>query len=545
MKKILVNKEAQDTILAGLKILHDPVASTLGPSGRNVLIETQGTSYITKDGATVARYIEQLESDTNQGIRLLKMVSQRMAKEVGDGTTTATIIAYRLLKELIECVQSRSEKISILELEEELARCRDELVEEIKKHATNCIASDEVRKIANVSTNNNKQMAENVVSGFYSLDPDATILLEEHQKDHDEVVLSKGFQWTKGYMSQQFITDMATGRADLENALIFMTTDQLTHPNSVRHLMAYAAGLDTETEKPNGREPRPLIIVARDVRHLALAMLIDNHKRYSLKISLCAIEAPGGLDDMARQLEDLRAVVGGKVYYNHETGKLRTIKESDFGKASKVIVEGSKTTILVPTLTQDVLDRVNALKLEKESASDPEEKEKLKNRIARLMGEMYHIKVGAPSKVELMERRDRYEDAIYAVRSALKHGFIPGGGVIQKMVTQPYFSSRHLLFKPSTEAEIAKHCLYNALAAVPKTLYENSGRASDYKLLASKKYHGFDLAKKDKNLINLFNAGILEPVEILLNSLDQAISLASTVLRTNTLILYDRTGSSV
>lgn len=541
MKKVLVNKEAHDTILQGLQILHDPVASTLGPCGRNVLIETQGVSYITKDGATVARYIEQLESDTNQGIRLLKMVSQKMAKEVGDGTTTATILAYQLLKNLMESVHSRGNKISLSELEDSLVKYKDELVAAVKTHAIDCKTAEDIEKVAKVSTNNNKEMAARVMTAFGSLDPDSAVVLEEHDKDHDEVILSKGFQWNNGYLSPRFITDISTGRADLENPLIFMTTDQLQHPNSVRPLMALAAGLDPETEKPIlGKEKRPLLIIARDVRSLALAMLIDNHIRGSLHIPICAVEAPGDLDTMTKYLEDLRAVVGGKVFYNHETARLKKMKLTDFGSATKVLIEHNKTTVITETQSQDVIDRVSALKLEKAETADAHSKNILNSRITKLMGEMVHIKVGASTKAEVMEKRDRYEDAIYAVKASLRNGYIPGGAVLPKMLTQSYFDKVPMFFKPHAEDDIAKHALYKSLTMLTETLLDNSGRSDDYKHVGSKKYYSYNLAKKERKLVSMLDEGIIEPVDILVSSLEQAVSLALTVIRTNTLILYDR-----
>lgn len=542
MKKILTGKEAHNTILEGLKILHDPVASTLGPCGRNVLIETQGISYITKDGATVARYIEQLESDTNQGIRLLRLVSQKMAKEVGDGTTTATILAYQLLKTLMDSVSKKGKKVSISEIETALVVYKEQLINEIRKHTFVCNHEKELERVASVSTNNNKEMASNVMLAFKSMDPEAAVVLEEHDKDQDEVTLTRGFQWDKGYISPRFITDMNTARSDLDNPIIFMTTDNLIHPTMVRPLLALAGGLDPETERPiEGREPRPLLVVARDIRHLALAMLQDNHARGSIKVPICAVEAPGDVMTMTRYLEDLCAVVGGKVFYNHETARLKKMKYSDFGQAEKVLVEHNKTTVITDTSNNKaVAERVASLKSEKLSTADEQSKSILDSRISKMTGEMVHIRVGASSRVERLEKKDRYEDAIYAVRATLRHGYIAGGGVLPRMLTQDYFNKIPILYYPSTEDEIAKHGLYTALASLTETLLDNSGRLGDLSSVASKKYYGYNLAKKDKVLVNMVEEGIIEPADILINSLEQAVSLASTVLRTDTLILYDR-----
>lgn len=533
-KKIVEGKEAYQVLLKGLKVLHDPVASTLGPGGRTVLIEHNNMSYITKDGATVARFIESLESDTNQGIRLLKTISNKMANTVGDGTTTATILTYNLLKNTIDYLDKNPDAdLSIIE--KRYNELKEEFSAYLKSIAKPCKDIVTVKKIAKVSTNNNEDMANKVAEAFQDLDEDVAIVLEENLTGtSDEIENLNGWQWGCGYMAPAFVNDPVNGRVVLENPLIYLTTDKLINPQALLPIIRLAAGMDVDGNKLKNREPKPLLIVARQVVHTALSTALDIHIHQRAGIPICVVEAPGDMDFMTTYMEDLRCVTGGKLFLPHETMSPRKTQYEQLGTADKVIVDWNKTTVLKNNVQSlpDVKERLEGITNLKKETTDQINMTRLRQREAKLKGKMVYFKVGSKVKAEVLEKKDRYEDAIYAVRASLRNGYIPGGGSV----------SRELgISQPARNKDPIEILMKEALLEPAKVLYENSHK-KDYLInvgLINDKYRGYNLAKFNAELVDLEKEGIIEPVDILLSSLEMAVSLTVTGMRLGTLIFYD------
>lgn len=553
-KKILSGPEARQAIFKGIEKVYKAVSSTLGPAGKNVLIEVRGRQWphITKDGATVAKYIDLKDQYENQGAQLLKAISMKTATEVGDGTTTATILGHYLIKEALKLVETGA---SVVALEAGMKKAAEEVSNYINHIATKTEVKD-ILNIAKMSVNGDEKMAKFIAQAFETGDAEMAMVIEDNRHQYDEIEVVNGWQWNRGYFAANFVNEMSRMRAVMINPLIFMTDQELTNQSLMVPILNFARGVDQKESMRVGQEvpllkdgapvgARPLIIVAKEVSPIVLSMLAQNQERGAVQV--CPIRAPGYVGNMNDYLNDIKAFVGGKVFDAVTLNNLSQLSEADFGMAEKVIVEQSKTSIIGAKNEKGLEKRLEEVRcLEKQATAEYERKD-LRQRISKLKGRIAVLKVGAPTEVEANEKKDRYEDSLYAVKAALKNGHVAGGGVLLKLLSQD--NKGFIINTLEGDEELGRKLLIKSLAQPAQVLYQNADRIKDLenifepnkdlKLSHSDKLKGYNLRTNKKELVELYKEGIIEPAEVLTTAISQAVSMAVTVLKTATLIVYD------
>lgn len=543
MKKLVFNKEAREELFKGMSAVHDAVASTLGPGGKNVLIEVRGSRpHITKDGATVARHIDLKDPTQNQGAQLLKSISTRTASEVGDGTTTATIIGNYLMRNGLALVERGSSAVAI---ERGMLRAADK-AKNIVKSIAQKIDAAQVSQVAKMSVNGNEEMASLVAQAFETGDAETSVIIDDNYIPKDEIEIINGWQWTRGYLSQHFVNQASKMRAVLENPIIFITDQELTTPGVVLPLLHLARGVNLDNMQQAVRPVQPILIIAKDVTGGALATLVENHVRGLVPV--CVVRGPGYAKTMNDLMSDIAAYTGTKVHVMEDLNNIGKLKYENLGKTEKAVIESNKTSLLGGS-QKNLEERLAKVRFLEEQAVTDYERKDLRDRISQLKGRIASIKVGAASEIEVVERKDRYEDAVYAVKAALKSGVVVGAGTIPHILSK---SRTRNIFSNLSDDQKGENLFWEALGEPIKRLYENADRLSDVKALPDynpsilvrgslglKSLRGFDLHKDEKKLVNLYATGIIEPADVIITAIEQAVSLAGTVLKTTAVVTWD------
>ena len=514
--KLNHGSELCDKILEGVNTLADYVSATLGPKGRNVLIHRKGQQpYITKDGVTVAQNVAFDDPFMNAGAEVVKQASAQTNIEAGDGTTTSTVLTREILKSSFSYINTGTNPIDI---KRGLDECLKVALEEIKEMAKPISSEDDIRHIATISANNDAVIGEIVSTAVTRVGKNGSVTVEEARSLETSLDLVEGFKFNSGYVAGAFVTDERRNLVQYEEPLFFVTDSKIEYVNDILPVLEIAA-----------RENRPLVIVADDIEGQALAALIVNTVRGSMKVA--AVKAPEYGEERRDIMSDLALSIGAKYFRKSEGDSIQDVKLTDFGSANSVEITKRTTTIVDGSGNQDeVSNRIESVKEEIKNTSDINEATRLQQRVTRLASGIAIIKVGAPTQVEVTEKKHRIEDALEAVRSAQAGGIVPGGGTTLLSV------SENLAVNFQDEQHVVALSIFKkALSAPFRAMASNAGMSPDVTMWClqstGKPFEGYNFTNGTR--VNLLDEGIIDPAKVTACALKNAVSVAGTLLLTN------------
>ena len=520
-KEILFNIDARDRLKKGVDELANAVKVTLGPKGRNVIIEKKfGAPHITKDGVTVAKEIELEDSFQNLGAQLVKEVASKTSDDAGDGTTTATVLAQSIVSVGLKNVTAGANP---MDLKRGIDKAVESVVANIKLQSKTVGDNyDKIEQVATVSANNDAKIGKLIADAMRKVSKDGVITIEEAKGTHTTIEVVEGMQFDRGYISPYFVTNTEKMQVEMENPYI------LVHDKKITNLKELLPVLE-----PAVQSGRPLLIIAEDVESEALTTLVVNRLRASLKI--CAVKAPGFGDRRKEMLEDIAILTGGTVISEEKGIKLENATLEMLGTAEKITVDKDNTTIVNGSGSKEAIaTRVAQIKAQIASTTSDYDREKLQERLAKLAGGVAVLYVGAPSEVEMKEMKDRVDDALNATRAAIEEGIVPGGGVA-------YIRSIDALDKlkgdnedESTGIEIVKRAIEEPL----RQIVNNAGKEGGVivqKVRDGKDDFGYN-ARTDK-FENFFEAGVVDPAKVTRVALENAASIAGMFLTTECVVV--------
>jgi len=516
-KQLLFNEEARKKLLSGVEQISQAVKVTLGPKGRNVLLDKKfGAPTVTKDGVSVAKEIELEDPYENMGAQLLKEVATKTNDVAGDGTTTATVLAYSMVREGLKAVAAG---MTPIELKKGMDKAVKLAVDEIKKNSKEIKGSDEVSHVASVSANNDEEIGSILAGAIEKVGKDGVITVEESKTMETTTDFVEGMQFDRGYISSYFVTDRDRMETVFNDAFILIHDKKISNMKDLLPLLEKVA-----------QTGKPLVIICEDMDGEALATLIVNSIRGTLKT--CAVKAPGFGDRRKAMLEDIAILTGGQVITEDLGLKLETAELDQLGTAKSVIIDKDNTTIVDGAgNVKAIKDRVAEIKTQIESATSEYDKEKLKERLAKISGGVAVINIGAVTEVEMKEKKHRVEDALSATRAALEEGIVAGGGLalIQAAECLEKADTSDL----SDDAKVGFKIVKRALEEPIRQIAENAGL--DGAVIADrakneKKGIGFDAAKMEWK--DMVAAGIIDPAKVTRSALQNASSVASLLLTT-------------
>ena len=523
-KKIIFNEKARKALLNGIDAVADAVKVTLGPKGRNVILEKSfGTPQIVNDGVTIAKEIELEDGLENAGAQLLKEVSSRTNDVAGDGTTTASVLAQAIVREGIRNLTAGANPVG---MKRGIDKAVELSVEKIKAMSKPVNSKEMRAQVATISAGNDKFIGELIAESMEAVGTDGVITVEESKSFGTEKKVVEGMQFDKGYISPYFVTDPERMEAVLEDPYVLCVNKKI-------NLIADLVPVLEEV----ARDGRSLLLIAEDVEGEALATLVVNTMRKVLRA--VAVKAPGFGDRRKAMLEDIAILTGGQMFTEELGIKLENVTTQMMGKAKRVTVTKDETTIVVDDSTKaQVADRINLIKRQIEQSDSEYDKEKLQERLAKLSGGVAVIEVGAASEVELKERKLRIEDALNATRAAQEEGIVPGGGVTLVRV-QEHLSDNIDKIKFTTDDEkIGYKILMTALDVPLKQIAYNAGAKGDVVVDNVKKEkcaYGYDALMN--KYVDMFEAGIVDPAKVTRSALENAASVASMLLTTEAAVV--------
>jgi len=523
-KKIIkFDRDARTKLKEGVDTLADAVKVTLGPKGRNVVIGKQfGTPHVTKDGVTVAKEIELEDEVSNLGAQMVKEVASKTADMAGDGTTTATVLAQAIVKEGTKSVAAGANPI-------DLKRGIDKTVEHVVKHLKDqsiTIGTDpeKIKQIATISANNDSTIGSLISEAMKVAGRDGVITVEEAKGTETELKTVDGMQFDRGYLSPYFVTNTEKMITEMEDALILLIDKKVS---SMKELLPVL--------EPIVQQGKSLLIVAEDVDGDALSTLVMNRVRGSIKVA--AVKAPGFGTSRSEQLEDLAKLTGGKVFseqmgidLDHEDAI------SMLGSAEKIEIDKDKTTIINGKgEAADIAERVSQIKIHIESSTSDYEKEKLQERLAKLAGGVAVLYIGAPTEVEMKEKKDRVDDALSATRAAVEEGIIPGGGVALRSL------NKQDLIKFDNKDELwGRDIVLEALKAPFNTIMSNAGLNGDViwnEIEMTGEHSGIGYDARSSKVVDMVEAGIIDPTKVTRAAIENASSVASMIIMTECVVV--------
>ena len=519
-KDIRFSTDARSRMLRGVEILADAVKVTLGPKGRNVVIEKSfGAPRITKDGVSVAKEIELADKFENMGAQMVREVASKTNDLAGDGTTTATVLAAAIVREGAKGVAAG---MNPMDLKRGIDLAVEAIVADVKKQSKKISGSDEIAQVGTISANGERAIGEMIAKAMEKVGKEGVITVEEAKGLDTELDVVEGMQFDRGYLSPYFVTNAEKMTVDLDNPYI------LLHEKKLSGLQAMLPVLESVVQSG-----RPLLIIAEDVEGEALATLVVNKLRGGLKVA--AVKAPGFGDRRKAMLEDIAILTGGQVISEDLGIKLENVNLKMLGQAKKVVIDKENTTIVDGTGKKDQIQaRVGQIKAQIEETSSDYDREKLQERLAKLAGGVAVIKVGGSTEIEVKERKDRVDDALHATRAAVEEGIVPGGG------SALLYASR-ALDKLKVEDEDQRHgvdIIRRALLAPVRQIAENAGKDGAVvsgKLLENKDTKiGYD-AQNDV-YTDMVKAGIIDPTKVVRCALQDAASVAGLLITTEAMI---------
>jgi chaperonin GroEL len=517
-KEIIFDEKARQAILSGVQILAKAVKVTLGPRGRNVVLDKKwGSPTITKDGVTVAKEIELEDRYENMGAQMVREVATKTSDVAGDGTTTATVLAEAIFKEGLRNVTAGSNPMGI---KRGIDKAVKAVVEDLKKHSKAVKDNKEVLQVAAISANGDEEIGGKIAEAMDKVGKDGTITVEEAKAMDTTLDLVEGMQFDKGYISPYFVTDKEGMEAVLEDAYILLYEKKLSNMKDLLPLLEKVA-----------QKGKPFLVVAEDVEGEALATLVVNKLRGTL--SACAVKAPGFGDRRKAMLEDIAILTGGKLITEDLGIKLETVKVEDLGRAKRITVDKENTTIVEGVGKQsDIQGRITLIKKQIEDTTSDYDKEKLQERLAKLAGGVAVINVGAATETEMKEKKARVEDALHATRAAVEEGIVPGGGVALIRCI-PAIDKLELKGDELVGANIVKRALEEPL----RQIVNNAGLEGSViveHVKKEKKTFGFNVSTEKYE--DMFEAGVVDPTKVTRTALQNAASVASLLLTTEALV---------
>ena len=512
--------ELRNKVLDGVNTLADYVATTLGPKGQNVLIHQKDRNpFVTKDGVTVAQNVSFEDPHMNAGAEVVKQVSAMTNTEAGDGTTTSTVLAREILVQANKHIASGT---SPIELKRGLEQCLEHAFAAINDFSTPISSAEDVVHIASISANNDETIGKLVATAVDKVGKNGSITIEEARSNETSLDLVEGFRFDSGFRANAFVTDERRAVCRYDSPMFLITDEKVDQVNQILPALEIAA-----------REGRPFVIVADEIEGQALAALIMNTMRGSMKVA--AVKAPRYGEERRAIMSDLAISTGAKFFQQSLGHKLSEVSLTDFGKASSVEITSNTTTVVDGEGNYEKVDEtIDSIKVQIQRTDDIHEAGRLQERITRLSSGVAIIRVGASSEVEMIEKKHRIEDALEAVRSAQQEGIVPGGGMTLLRVSNtvaPNFT---------TEAQAAALSIFRkALQAPFRVMSQNSGHSPDVMMLRvseSDDWDGVDFSNGE--LVNLKNKGIIDPAKVTRCALKNAVSVAGTLLLTNHSIVH-------
>ncbi len=518
-KDIFFNTDARDSIKKGVDVLADAVKVTLGPKGRNVILDKKfGAPNVTKDGVSVAKEIELKEPIENMGAQLVKEVASKTADDAGDGTTTATVLTQAIFGHGIKNVAAGANP---MDLKRGIDKAVSVIVENLQKQSKNIKTNDEIAQVASVSANNDQEIGKMIADAMEKVGKDGVITVEEAKGTETEVKTVEGMQFDRGYLSPYFVTNTDKMEAELENPYILIYDKKVSNMKELLPILEATA-----------QTGKPLLIIAEDVEGEALATLVVNKIRGSLKIA--AVKAPGFGDRRKAMLEDIAILTGGTVISEERGYKLENATIDYLGTAEKINIDKDNTTIVNGVGKKaDITARVNQIKQQIENTTSDYDKEKLQERLAKLSGGVAILYIGAATEVEMKEKKDRVDDALHATRAAVQEGIVAGGGVALIRAMKALDG----LTLENEDQNTGVTIVRNAIQAPLRTIVENAGGEASVvvnEVAAGKADYGFNAANGE--YVNMFKAGIIDPTKVTRLALENASSIASLLLTTECVV---------
>jgi len=519
-KDVRFSGDARERMLRGVEILANAVKVTLGPKGRNVVLDKSfGAPRITKDGVTVAKEIELEDKFENMGAQMVREVAQKTNDMAGDGTTTATVLAAAIVREGAKSVAAG---MNPMDLKRGIDIAVAAVVKDIEKRAKKVGSSAEVAQVGTISANGDHNIGKMISQAMQKVGNEGVITVEEAKSLDTDVEIVEGMQFDRGYISPYFITNAEKMLADLEDAYI------LLHEKKLSGLQAMLPVLEAVVQSG-----KPLVIVAEDVEGEAIATLVVNKLRGGLKVA--AVKAPGFGDRRKAMLEDIAILTGGQLISEDLGIKLENVTLAMLGRAKKVIIEKEKTTIVDGAgKRKDIEARVGQIKAQIEETTSDYDREKLQERLAKLAGGVAVIRVGGATEIEVKEKKDRVEDALNATRAAVEEGIVPGGGVA--LLRAKKAVGRISNDNPDVQAGI--NIVLKALEAPIRQIAENSGVEGSIvvgKIMDSKsETYGFDAQNED--YVDMIEKGIVDPAKVVRAALQDAASVAGLLVTTEAMV---------
>ncbi len=518
-KQLQFDESARHTLLRGIEKLAKAVKATLGPSGRNVILDKKfGSPTITKDGVTVAKEIELEDPYENMGAQLVREVASKTSDVAGDGTTTATILAESIYREGLRNVTAGANPTS---LQRGIMKGVEAIVEELKKLSKKVSDRTEIAQVATVSANWDKTIGEIIADAMDKVGKDGTITVEEAKSIETTLEVVEGMQFDKGYLSPYFVTNAEAMEAVLENAYILIYEKKISSLKDLLPLLEKVA-----------KAGRPLLIIAEDVEGEALATLVVNKLRGTLQV--CAVKAPGFGDRRKAMLEDIAVLTGGRLISEDLGIKLENIKLEDLGRAKRITIDKENTTIVEGEGKKaDIQGRVAQIRRQIEETTSDYDSEKLQERLAKLAGGVAVINVGAATETEMKEKKARVEDALHATRAAVEEGIVPGGGVAFLRTQKALDNIKDL--EPDEKVGVA--IVRRAIEEPTRQLADNAGKEGALVVEEVKKRkgnEGYDVSADEYT--DLVKAGIVDPTKVTRTALQNAASIAGLLLTTEALV---------
>ncbi|MBM4305529.1 MAG: chaperonin GroEL [Deltaproteobacteria bacterium] len=517
-KELKFDQEARNAILRGVNVLADAVKVTLGPKGRNVILEKSfGSPTITKDGVTVAKEIDLEDKFENMGAQMVKEVASKTSDTAGDGTTTATVLAQAIYREGMKVVVAGANPMDV---KRGIDMAVEEVIKELKKLSKPTKDPKEISQVGTISANNDETIGNIIAEAMNKVGKEGVITVEEAKGMETTLDVVEGMQFDRGYLSPYFVTDPEKMEAVLENVYLLLSEKKISNMKDMLPILEQIAKMG-----------KPLLVIAEDVEGEALATLVVNKLRGTLKC--CSVKAPGFGDRRKAMLEDIAILTGGKVISEDLGIKLENIKLNDLGQAKRIVIDKDNTTVVDGDGDKDDIEaRVKQIRAQIEETTSDYDREKLQERLAKIIGGVAVINVGAATETEMKEKKARVEDALNATRAAVEEGIVPGGGVA-------YLRCLSLLEKTKAEGDkkIGVEIIRKALEEPIRQIANNAGLEGSVvceKVKNEKGAFGFDASKDEYT--DMIKAGIIDPTKVVRLALQNASSVASLMITTEALV---------
>src|SRR6059036_3068235 len=520
-KDIIYAEDCRQAILRGVNKLAEAVKMTLGPRGRNVVLEKKfGSPTSTKDGVTVAKEIELEDPKENMGAQLVREVASKTSEVAGDGTTTATVLAQAIYREGVKAVTAGANP---MDLKKGIEKAVEKAIEEIKK-LSKPVNGKAIAQVGTISANNDVAIGEIIAQAMEKVGKDGVITVEEAKGLETSLEIVEGMQFDRGYLSPYFVTDAERMECVLENPYILIHEKKISNMRDLLPLLEQVA-----------KSGRPLLLIAEDVEGEALATLVVNKLRGTLQV--CAVKAPGFGDRRKAMLEDIAILTGGKCITEDLGIKLENVGLEDLGRAKSIVIDKENTTIVEGRgKTADIEGRVNQLRKQVEDTDSDYDREKLQERLAKLVGGVAVIKVGAATESEMKEKKARVEDAMHATKAAVEEGIVPGGGVALLRGV----AVLDKLKEKVEDVQIGINIVKRALEEPIRQIANNAGYEGSVVVNAVKEFGDADEAKgfdaHKERYVNMFEAGIIDPTKVVRCALQNASSIAAQRTTTEAVI---------